>query len=123
MKEKNLTCSQSPEVLYMLLWRVYYPGVLAGIKKTKRITEFSQLCLFAKIEKVPPFKTKKILDSTGIEYARIEWVPPLIYAFFGKMLRFTRFFFCKIIAIYAILLAKCRRGLFYFQKKYLFYNH
>ena len=39
-----------PEVLYMLLWRVYYPGVLAGIEKTKRITEFSQLCLFAKIQ-------------------------------------------------------------------------
>ena len=64
-KNESMECCEGekpdlqPEVLYMLLWRVYYPGVLAGIEKTKRITEFSQLCLFAKIEKVPPFKTEK----------------------------------------------------------------
>ena len=64
--------------------------------KTTRNSEFSQFRLFARIGWVPPFKTEKLLrvmrrtgknrletystiflDRTGIEYARIEWVPPL----------------------------------------------
>ena len=60
-----------------------------GVKKNLTISEFSLSCLFDKIEWEPPQKTDKLLwvmkktgkavlghfqlNSTGLEYARIEW--------------------------------------------------
>ena len=74
---------------YNFLYLEILGGGGGGGKKNIRISVFSGSCLFDKIEREPPLNTEKflwvmkrtgkatlghfLLNSTGLEYARIVW--------------------------------------------------